>query len=98
LSEIYNGYLDNEITMTASGAYDYNILIHKVTGEMTASGLRTVIYASGHSNRAGVAVRRALLTGMRNLTGRISDINGQNLGTDYFEVDWHPGARPEHAV
>ncbi len=98
LSEIYNGYLDNAITMMASGAYDYNTLIRKVVGQMTASGLRTVDYASGHSNRVDVAVRRALLTGMGQLTGRISDMNGQRLGTDQFEVDWHPGARPDHAV
>lgn len=98
LSEIYNGYLDNAITMMASGAYDYNTLIRKVVGHMTASGLRTVDYASGHSNRVDVAVRRALLTGMGQLTGRISDMNAQRLGTDQFEIDWHPGARPDHAV
>ncbi len=98
LSEIYNGYLDNAITMMASGAYDYNTLIRKVVGQMTASGLRTVDYASGHSNRVDVAVRRALLTGMGQLTGRISDMNGQKLGTDQFEIDWHPGARPDHAA
>mgnify|MGYP002508528592 CR=1 FL=1 len=64
---------------------------------MTASGLRTVDYASGHSNRVDVAARRALLTGMGQLTGHISDMNGQLLGTDKFEVDWHHGARPDHA-
>lgn len=98
LSEIYNGYLDNAITMTASGAYGYNTLIRKVVGQMTASGLRTVDYASGRSNRVDVAVRRTLLTGMGQLAGRISDMNGQRLGTDQFEIDWHPGARPDHAV
>ncbi len=97
LSEIYNGYLDNAITMMASGAFDYNTMIRKVVGEMTASGLRTVDYASGYSNRVDVAVRRALLTGMGQLTGQISRMNGQALGTDKYEVDWHPGARPDHA-
>lgn len=98
LSEIYNGYLDNAITMMVSGAFDYNTLLRRVVGEMTASGLRTIDYASGRSNRVDVAARRALLTGMGQLTGRISDMNGQALGTDKFEVDWHPGARPDHAV
>ncbi len=98
LSEIYNGYLDNAITMMASGAFDYNTLVRRVVREMTASGLRTVDYASGHSSRVDVAARRALLTGMGQLTGHISDMNGQALGTDRFEVDWHPGARPDHAV
>lgn len=97
LSEIYNGYLDNAITMMASGAFDYNTLIRNVVKEMIASGLRTVDYASGHSSRVDVAVRRALLTGMGQLTGHISRMNGQALGTDKYEVDWHPGARPEHA-
>lgn len=98
LSEIYNGYLDNAITMMASGAFDYNTLVRKVAGEMAASGLRTVDYASGHSSRADVAARRALLTGMGQLAGHISDMNGRALGTDRFEVDWHPGARPDHAA
>lgn len=98
LSEIYNGYLDNAVVMLASGAFDYNMLIRRVVGELTASGLRTVDYASGHSNRVDVAARRALLTGMGQLTGQISRTNGQALGTDKYEVDWHPGARPEHAV
>ncbi len=98
LSEIYNGYIDNAIVMMASGAFDYNTLIRRVVGDMTASGLRAVDYASGRSNRVDVAVRRALLTGMGQLTGHIADMNGQRLGTDKYEVDWHPGARPSHAV
>ncbi len=97
LAEIYNGYLDNAVTMMASGAFDYNTLIRRVVGEMTSSGLRVVDYASGHSNRVDVAVRRSLLTGMGQLTGQISRMNGQKLGTDKYEVDWHPGARPDHA-
>ena len=98
LSEIYNGYLDNAITMLASGSFDYNTLIRRVVKELTDSGLRTVDYATGHSNRVDVAARRALLTGMGQLTGQISQMNGQALGTDKYEVDWHPGARPDHAV
>lgn len=96
LAQYYNEYLDNAIVMMASGAFDYNTLVRKVVGQMTASGLRTVDYASGHSNRADVAVRRALLTGMGQLTGHISDRNAQALGTDKFEIDWHHGARPDH--
>lgn len=97
LSEIYNGYLDNAVTMLASGAFDYNTLIRRVAKELTDSGLRTVDYATGHSSRVDVAARRALLTGMGQLTGQISLMNGQALGTDKYEVDWHPGARPAHA-
>lgn len=63
LADVYNGYLDDAITGMANGAYDYNTLIRRMVSQMTASGLRTVDYASGHSNRVDVAARRALLTG-----------------------------------
>lgn len=98
LSDIYNEYLDKAVVMMASGAFDYNTLIRRVVGDMTASGLRTVDYATGHSSRVDVAARRALLTGMGQLTGHIARTNGQKLGTDLYEVDWHPGSRPDHAV
>lgn len=98
LSDIYNGYIDDAMVLMTSGAFDYNTLIRKVVGQLTASGLRSVDYASGWSNRADVAARRALLTGMSQLTGQISKNNAAILGTDFFEVDWHMGARPDHAV
>lgn len=110
LADVYNGYLDQAITGMAEGAYDYNTLVRRLVGEMTRSGLRTdhsfsdggsdygVDYASGWHNRVDVAARRALLTGFGQLTGHVTDLNAQRLGTNYFEVTWHGGARPEHAA
>ena len=49
-------------------------------------------------SRVDVAARRALLTGFGQLTGHVTDLNAQRLGTDYFEVTWHAGARPDHAA
>lgn len=110
LADVYNGYLDDAITGMANGAYDYNTLVRRMVSQMTASGLRTdhpfsdggsdygVDYASGWHNRVDVAARRALLTGFGQLTGHITDLNAQRLGTDYFEVTWHAGARPDHAA
>lgn len=98
LADVYNGYLDDAITGMANGAYDYNTLVRRMVSQMTASGLRTdhpfsdggsdygVDYASGWHNRVDVAARRALLTGFGQLTGHVTDLNAQRLGTDYFEV------------
>lgn len=109
-AEVYNQYLDQAITGMVSGAYDYNTLVRRMVGEMTSSGLRTdhafqdggsgcgVDFASGWHNRVDVAARRALLTGMSQVTGKITDLNAQRLGTNYFEVTWHGGARPDHAA
>lgn len=96
LSDYYNEYLDNAMVEITSGAFDYNSVIRRVVGQMTNSGLRTVEYASGRTARCDVAARRAIMTGLSQLSGRISDTNAQRLGTEYFEIDWHSGARPEH--
>lgn len=98
LADIYQGYLDQAITGMFYGAFDYNTMIRKVVTQLTNSGLRTINYSSGWHNRVDVAARRAVMTGISQLTGKISEINAKKLGTDYFEVAWHAGARPTHAV
>lgn len=98
VSDVYNKYLDQNMTALLTGAFDYNTMIRKTVQELTSSGLRSVDYANGRSNRIDVAVRRALLTGYGQLTGQVTFSNGQALGTDSYEVAWHPGARPDHQV
>lgn len=90
--------LDRALIGVTSGTFDYNSTLKTVIKEMTKSGLRTVDYASGWHNRVEVAARRAVMTGITQLTSKINDINAAALGTDYFEVSWHATARPEHQV
>ena len=96
IAEYYQDTLDNAINGIASGVFDYNTVLKKIVKEMTNSGLRTVDYASGWSNRVDVAARRAVMTGMAQLTGKVNEMNAEKLGTDTFEVSWHSGARPSH--
>lgn len=98
LADYYQKTLDSAMLDIASGAFDYNTVLKRTVKEMTNSGLRTVSYASGWSNRADVAARRAVMTGMSQITAKINDDNAENFGTDMFEVTWHSGARPEHQV
>lgn len=65
---------------------------------MTDSGLRWIDYASGHHNRVPVAVRRAVMTGVNQVTAKITEQNMEILQTEYVEVSWHRGARPSHQV
>ncbi len=90
--------LDRVVMGVASGTFDYNSFLKEIIHEMTKSGLRTVDYASGWHNRIEVATRRAVMTGITQLTGQINDYNAQQLDTEYFEVSWHATARPEHQV
>ena len=98
VSDYYQETLDKAVTEIASGASDYNTVLEKTVTEMTNSGLRTVDYASGHSNRVTVAARRAVATGLNQVVGKINEENAEKLGTNYFEVSWHSGARPTHQV
>lgn len=98
LADFYQRTLDNGLMQIASGAVDYNTVLKKAVKAMTDSGLRTVDYASGWSNRVDVAVRRALMTGFNQVVAKVNEDNAEQLGTEYFEVSYHRGARPAHQV
>ena len=98
LSQVYSNYLDNACYDIVTGAFDYGSVLRRVVTQLTNSGLRKIEYGSGYASRVEVAARRAVMTGVTNLTGEIADYNAKKLGTEYFEVEWHAGARPTHAV
>jgi len=81
-----------------TGVCDYNTAIRQACYALADSGLRTVYYASGRSDRIEVAVRRALMTGVSQLTQKISEQNAAEFGADGWEISAHMGARPSHAV
>ena len=93
LSEYLQCSLDTAVLGITTGTMDYNTAIKKVIDEMTMSGLRTVDYASGHSDRVEVAARRAIMTGTSQMMDKMNTKYAAELETDYWEVDWHGGAR-----
>ena len=85
LAEVYHKYLDAACLDIVTGAFDYNsVLEERVVTQLTNSGLRQIDYASGRANRVDVAARRAVMTGVSQLSGKISEMNAKNLGTDRF--------------
>ena len=93
LSEYLERSLDKAMLGITTGARTYSQAIGEVIDEMTASGIRTVDYASGKSDRIEVAARRAVMTGVAQMTDKVNEKNMEALQTDYCEVDWHMGAR-----
>lgn len=98
LSQVYADYLDSACMDIVSGAFDYNSVLRRTVTQLTNSGLRKIDYASGRADRVDVAARRAVMTAVSQITGKITEYNAEKLGTEYFEVEWHAGARPTHAV
>lgn len=93
LSEYLERSLDKAMLGITTGTRTYSQAIGEVIDEMTASGIRTVDYASGKSDRIEVAARRAVMTGVAQMVDKVNEKNAKELGTDYWEVDWHIGAR-----
>lgn len=97
LTNIYQKYVDAACLDVVTGSFDYNTVLKRTVKELSRSGIRAVDYASGQVNRAPVAVRRAVLTGVNQVSAKINEKVAQDLGTEYFEVTAHAGARPSHA-
>lgn len=97
-AKAYQSAMDKAFMLAASGGVDYITAVRRATAEITGSGLMFVDYASGVRTHADVAARRALLTGISQMTGQIAESNAAKLGTDVVEVTAHAGARPDHAA
>lgn len=98
MTDMYRREMDSAHMKVATGATDYMTAIRQVCNKLAASGVRTIDYESGRSDRIEVAARRAILTSVAHVTHRISEQNGEELGADGWEMSAHSGSRPSHAV
>lgn len=100
LTEYFTDTLDNAALDISSGAFDYNTVLKRTVTELVNSGIRTINYDSVSKRpttaRVDVAARRAVMTGVNQLTAKISEDNAKTLGTDMYEVTAHSCCRPEH--
>lgn len=93
IAEAYQRILDKAFLKVSSGAFDYNTVIRGAVRELTDSGVQMVHYASGWHNRVDVAARRAVMTGITQLSGRYTEQSMEFLDTRYVETTAHSGAR-----
>lgn len=96
LANAYRTIMDNAVSDITSGAFDYNAVLKRTVSDLTSSGLRWIDYDSGRRDRVDVAARRAVLTGFRQVQGKINEQVAAELHTDMYEVSYHVGARPSH--
>lgn len=97
-SQAYQAVLDKALFKAQSGL-SYNQCIRGAVSELTSSGVTVVEYykedgvKKSHVNRVDVAARRAIMTGITQLSSKFSDAAMEDLDTPYLYVTQHVGAR-----
>ena len=92
-AKAYQWALDAATLKVESGAISYGQAIKEAVRELASGGLRVVDYESGHRDHVDVAARRAVMTGVSQLCGKYTEQASEYLGTPYYEVSAHAGAR-----
>lgn len=92
-AKAYQWALDNAMMQVQSGAVNYNQAIKAAVKQLADSGLKVVDYESGHRDHVDVAARRAVMTGVSQLCSKYTEQAAEYLGTPYYEVSAHAGAR-----
>ena len=93
IGEAYERILDAALIQVQSGAFSAEEAIRNAIKQLAASGLQWIDYESGWHNRVEVAVRRAITTGISQLSAQYAEALRQEIGTDFVEVSAHRGAR-----
>ena len=97
LDEFYKSELGNAVFKIHSGAFDYNTVLRGLVKDMADSGVRMIDYDNTTAYHVDVAGRRAVLTTLNQITGKMSLMNAEDMEQDLMEITAHAGARPSHA-
>jgi hypothetical protein len=77
----------------SSGSMSYDQAIRAAIKDVAKNGLNTIQYASGHVDQLDVAMRRTVLTGVTQTTGKLQTTRADELDVDLIAVSAHIGAR-----
>ena len=92
-AKTYQWALDSAERQVMSGAISYNQAIAEAVKQLAESGLKSVSYESGHVDSLDVAVRRAVMSGVVQISSKYREQSVDYLETDLVETTAHTGAR-----
>lgn len=92
-AKAYQWALDNAAIQMQSGAISYSQAISNATRQLADSGLTVVEYESGRNDHIDVAVRRAVMTAVSQISEKYTEQGAEYLWTRYYEISAHSGAR-----
>lgn len=93
IAKTYQRVLDIAEMQVQSGAFGYEEAIRGAVRTLSDSGLQWIEYSTGWHSRVDVAVRRAVMTGITQISAKYSDNLCEEVNTPYIEVTAHRGAR-----
>ena len=77
----------------ATGTHSYQQAIKEAVVNVASKGLEVIEYPSGRKTSLDAAVRRTVITGVGQLTGKLQLEQANNLGVDLVQTSAHIGAR-----
>lgn len=94
--QAYVETVDSAYMKVVSGAFDYTSAVSTAVQELAEKGI-TLKDKAGRNVQLEVAVRRNILSAVRETTDNLNRNIEEDLGCDGYEVTAHIGARPTHA-
>lgn len=93
----YKEAIDKAITAVKLGTTDYKAEMRRILNQYADSGIRTVDWKSGYSQRLDTAVRRNIMDGLRQVKNETQKLIGEKFGADGYEISAHVNPAPDHA-
>lgn len=100
LSKTYQTVVDEAIQASLSGVIDYGTAMRRTMNQLADSGIRSVQYTTEtgrvHTQRLDSALRRNLLDGIKDISQKVQDEIGEEIGADGKEITVHANSAPDH--
>ena len=94
--QAYIETVDNAFNKVMSGDFSYDTAINSAVQDLAKKGI-TLKDKAGRNVQLEVAVRRNVMSGIREMSNQLNSDIDEYLGCDGYEVTAHMGARPGHA-
>lgn len=95
VQEQYRNAVDKAVLAVSSGMTDYQSATRQVIRDLGYNGMQ-VQYQSGYHRRLDTALRQNIVDGTNQLAQQASDIMGEALGYDAYEISAHAMSAPDH--
>jgi len=87
--------MNEAIMKVQSGAFDYQTAIRQAVNDCARIGAK-VSYDTGAQMALESAARMNILTAVNQTAAKITEMNAERMGCEYYETSAHAGARLEH--